>query len=328
MVTGAVCGNLPVRSPRIRCVNCRCTTAPFTVSPEPGASLRCANLPGDSALYDVPVRRLTALHSGFLQTDSRETALEGRVKLNQNDFKLMDYRTEYISRINRVIDYIESNLAEELQLETLARVAAFSTFHFHRIFRAATGEPLYGFIQRLRLEKAAGQLINNPTKTITEIAFDCGFGLSATFSRAFRNYFNVSPSQWRKTSFIKSKIGKDEHIISKYIRQKASDDLKRFAVTDTDPQLQIPEVKIKTLSSMTLAYVRYIGPFIGNPDLYRKLSKKLKEWARNQNLVPSPDRGNPNIRATSRKSSLDGEPSFHIQFEASIRIDVLSHQWT
>jgi AraC family transcriptional regulator len=189
-----------------------------------------------------------------------------------------------------VIDYIESNLAEELQLETLARVAAFSTFHFHRIFRAATGEPLYGFIQRLRLEKAAGQLINNPTKTITEIAFDCGFGLSATFSRAFRNYFNVSPSQWRKTSFIKSKIGKDEHIISKYIRQKASDDLKRFAVTDTDPQLQIPEVKIKTLSSMTLAYVRYIGPFIGNPDLYRKLSKKLKEWARNQNLVPSPDR--------------------------------------
>ena len=45
-----------------------------------------------------------------------------------------------------------------------------------------------------------------------------------------------------------------------------------------------------------------------------------------------PARGNPNIRATSRKSSFDkclyGEPSFHIQFEASIRIDVLGHQWT
>ena len=56
-------------------VNCRCTTAPFTISPEPWASLCGANLPGDSALYDVSVRRLTALHSGFLQTAPREAAL-------------------------------------------------------------------------------------------------------------------------------------------------------------------------------------------------------------------------------------------------------------
>ena len=78
----------------------------------------------------------------------------------------MDYRTEYVSRVNRVIDYIESNLAEELQLDTPASVAAFSTFHFHRIFRAITGEPLYSFIQRFRLEKAAGQLVTNPKKLL------------------------------------------------------------------------------------------------------------------------------------------------------------------
>jgi len=56
-------------------VNCRCTTAAFTLSPEPGALLCCANLPGDWALYAVSVRRLTALHSGFLQTASHEDAL-------------------------------------------------------------------------------------------------------------------------------------------------------------------------------------------------------------------------------------------------------------
>ena len=56
-------------------VNCRYATAPFTVSPEPWASLCGANLPGDSALYDVSVRRLIALHSGSLQTASHETAL-------------------------------------------------------------------------------------------------------------------------------------------------------------------------------------------------------------------------------------------------------------
>lgn len=56
-------------------VNCGCTTAAFTLSPEPGASLCCANLPGDWALYAISVRRLTALHSGFLQTGPRGTAL-------------------------------------------------------------------------------------------------------------------------------------------------------------------------------------------------------------------------------------------------------------
>ncbi|MDI6777454.1 MAG: hypothetical protein QMD03_09545, partial [Syntrophales bacterium] len=56
-------------------VNCRCTTAAFTLSPESGASLCCANSPGDRALYAVSVRRLIALHSGFLRTVPRGSAL-------------------------------------------------------------------------------------------------------------------------------------------------------------------------------------------------------------------------------------------------------------
>ena len=56
-------------------VNCRYTTAAFTLSPESRASLCCANSPGDWALYAVSVRRLIALHSGFLQTFLRRNAL-------------------------------------------------------------------------------------------------------------------------------------------------------------------------------------------------------------------------------------------------------------
>jgi AraC family transcriptional regulator len=70
-------------------------------------------------------------------------------------------KEEYISRINRVIDYIELNLEKELRLETLSRVANFSPFHFHRIFSAITGVPLNKFIHRLRIEKSAMQLIVN-----------------------------------------------------------------------------------------------------------------------------------------------------------------------
>ena len=64
-------------------------------------------------------------------------------------------KDEYTARINRVLDYIEANIDTALSLETLAGVAHFSPFHFHRIFKAMTGETLNRFIQRIRVEKAA-----------------------------------------------------------------------------------------------------------------------------------------------------------------------------
>ena len=60
-------------------------------------------------------------------------------------------REEYTARINRVIDYIERHLDEPLRLDTLARVANFSPYHFHRIFAALMGETLNQFIHRVRL---------------------------------------------------------------------------------------------------------------------------------------------------------------------------------
>jgi AraC family transcriptional regulator len=84
-------------------------------------------------------------------------------------------RNEYMARINRVIDHIDRNIGKDLSLEELARVAHFSRFHFHRIFHALVGETLNTFIQRLRLERAANQLTDNPKKSITAVGLDCGF---------------------------------------------------------------------------------------------------------------------------------------------------------
>ena len=56
-------------------VNFPCAIPAFTISPESGALLRCANLPGDLALYAVPVRGLTGLRSSFLQTSPHDYAL-------------------------------------------------------------------------------------------------------------------------------------------------------------------------------------------------------------------------------------------------------------
>ena len=56
--------------------------------------------------------------------------------------------SEYAQRINRVIDYLRANLDRQVKLQELAKVACFSEFHFHRIFRAVSGETLNDFLRQ------------------------------------------------------------------------------------------------------------------------------------------------------------------------------------
>jgi len=98
------------------------------------------------------------------------------------------FRGEYVSRINRVIDYIEMNLTQTLSLQEIATVANFSSYHFHRIFAAMIGETLNQFISRLRMEKTAILLIADINKSITEVMFDCGLSDSSSFARLFKKY--------------------------------------------------------------------------------------------------------------------------------------------
>ena len=113
--------------------------------------------------------------------------------MGNNDKRyLMD---EYVSRINRVIDYIETNIDRDLSLERLANVSNFSRFHFHRIFKSMVGETLNGFIRRVRVEKAAALLVNNPRKTITEIAFDLRILWVGGFCQGFQGIFSYECNQ-------------------------------------------------------------------------------------------------------------------------------------
>src|SRR5580692_7767131 len=96
---------------------------------------------------------------------------------------------EYTRRIDRVIDFLRDNLDRPVKLKELARVACFSEFHFHRIFGAVAGETLKNFTSRLRIEKAA-RLLRFCNDSLTDIALECGFSSSATFSRAFRSSYD------------------------------------------------------------------------------------------------------------------------------------------
>ncbi len=209
------------------------------------------------------------------------------IKQNTNSQSM---RVEYIARINRVIDHIEKHLDKEHTLETLSNVACFSPFHFHRIFKTIMGETLNQFINRLRLQKAASQLITNPKKSITEIAFDTGFSSSATFARSFKQYFGFSASQWRfkenqsdsKNRKINSKNGnlvdkncKDFIRSSRYIDSVTRNLNWRIEMKEK----KLLNIEIKEMPEVHVVYIRHVGPYKGDSQVFEDLFNRLMTWA-------------------------------------------------
>jgi AraC family transcriptional regulator len=84
------------------------------------------------------------------------------------------FELEYRERINRVIKAIIRNPDGEWTTEALAGLAGISAFHFHRLFRALTGETMFAFLQRRRLLRAI-ELIGEDRFSLTDIALECGF---------------------------------------------------------------------------------------------------------------------------------------------------------
>src|SRR6266852_6048154 len=107
-------------------------------------------------------------------------------------------RAEYDGRMHRVLEHIDQQLDQPLDLNTLAEVAHFSSFHFHRLFSAWMGETFGDYLRRRRLEMAAMRLIAQPGVPVLEIALSVGFGSTEAFARAFKTRFGCTATEWRQ----------------------------------------------------------------------------------------------------------------------------------
>jgi AraC family transcriptional regulator len=205
----------------------------------------------------------------------------GRLVYNKTAYPINEkYQKKiYITGINRVIDYIELNLDEELRLEELSRIANFSKFYFHRIFKAVTGESLHRYIQRLRIEKAASELFVNPDKKITNIAYNYGFSSSSSFGRIFKKYFSMSPGAWQKSANKKIFNEKDKKNNFNYLTFKPINFIKRISLPAKNIKLKDVKICIKDIPEITVAYLRHTGPDMYNPDSLKKLYSMLYNWA-------------------------------------------------
>lgn len=101
------------------------------------------------------------------------------------------------NRLEQALLYIEENLDEKLSAEQVAQHACLSSFHFQRMFSAYLGEPVSQYVLHRRLEHAAKKLLAQPELGILTIALNSGFETHSAFTRAFRQHFAISPSDFR-----------------------------------------------------------------------------------------------------------------------------------
>ncbi|MEG3163384.1 AraC family transcriptional regulator [Sphingomonas sp. PB2P19] len=104
----------------------------------------------------------------------------------------------YHLRMQRALDHIDQHLEDDLDLDVVSGVAAFSKYHFHRQFTAIFGVSVHRYIQLARMKRASYRLAYRDAHSVTDIAMDAGYGTPDAFARAFRQRFGQSPSSFRK----------------------------------------------------------------------------------------------------------------------------------
>ena len=97
----------------------------------------------------------------------------------------------------RVAEYIEEHLTEEISLATLARLVDLSLYHFARAFKQSFGVPPHRYHMARRLDRARS-LLQRPALSVTQIGVEIGFRETSSFTRAFRKFAGVTPTEYRR----------------------------------------------------------------------------------------------------------------------------------
>lgn len=105
--------------------------------------------------------------------------------------------------VNHAIEYIMNHIEEDISIEDVADYCHFSKYYFSRVFKEETGESIYSFIKKVRLEQSAFRLKVDKNKTITDIGYEYGYSPS-NYSSAFRKQHDTSPAEFRKEIFNSS----------------------------------------------------------------------------------------------------------------------------
>ncbi len=205
--------------------------------------------------------------------------------------------------MHKVLEHIDRHLDQPLPLERLARVANFSSFHFHRLFSAWMDETLGEYLRRRRLELAALRLVAQPELPVLHVALSVGFGSTEAFARAFKARFGWTPTSWRLSEREKRAASAERRPAS---RSRAFRSSNRYQSKSKPNQGHMsrmvnheasvhrpPEasmrVKFVDRQPTTVAYLRHIGPY-GQP-LAEFWRRTVYPWLETNDLLAQPRYG-------------------------------------
>jgi AraC family transcriptional regulator len=211
---------------------------------------------------------------------------------------------DYQGRTLRVLTHIQEHLDGPLDLEELARVACFSSFHFHRIFAAMTGETIADHVRRLRLERAAMEL-RSGGKQVIQVALDAGYEAHAAFTRAFKAAYEVSPAAFRRAT---GPIAIRPAPSGVHFRQGVP--LTTFNTNHI--RTKIMKVITKKIKPMRVAYLRHVGPYEDTHQTWIDLTARLSadKQIRKGSVFIGMGHDNPSVT-----------PAAELRYDACITVD-------
>ena len=161
-------------------------------------------------------------------------------------------KDDYQVRIERAVEFVLDRIDTPPSPADIASYSGYSAFHFSRLFALAVGESVSEFVRRIRLERSAWQLENTPY-SVTEIAFQAGYGSLEGYSRAFRQEFLISPSEFRAEP-TRCEISCVSEV------HWSPDGSRSHPLLSIDGESEM-ELRIENLEAMKVLALRHVGPY-------------------------------------------------------------------
>ncbi len=170
--------------------------------------------------------------------------------------------------INQSMDYIIQHFDEDLSVKDVAEHFHFSEFYFCRSFKAATGESVYEFMKRLKMDQSAVDIKLVKNRPITDIGLDYGYS-SSNYSSAFKKHHNISPVEFRKSTNI---TGMSNPFYPE-----------GFSGFDTFDGYA-DKIQIQKLQNVLVIYERVIGNYIDLKEKWPQFLDKYRDYIKAETL--------------------------------------------
>lgn len=115
--------------------------------------------------------------------------------------------------IQKSLDFIETNISEDVDIDQLAKDSALSSFYYQRLFSRLVKKPVREYIKLRRLAFACKSLADKKHR-ILDIALDCGFGSHEAFTRAFKDAYKMTPEEYRRQPVMLNQFDKPDLLLN------------------------------------------------------------------------------------------------------------------